>query len=218
VATVPIPRVEPGSVGARGVRRLVEGFAVIARDRVKTRVVITCAVFSFFSLVFIAWMPVLAERNLGIAPKSAPYGLLFSCFGVGAAAGALSLGTFLSGRDLTRIVRVGFALFAVALTAFALWRTPIPAYPTVVIVGFCYFMAMTSMSTVLQSRLADHDRGKVMAIWIMSFGGVVSLGPLALGPIAEATSITAVILFGGAVAAGLAWYARLDEPEPALAQ
>jgi MFS family permease len=73
-------------------------------------------------------------------------------------------------------------------------------------------MAITSMSTVLQSRLADHERGKVMAIWIMAFGGIVSIGPLALGPVAETVSINAVVLFGAAVALFLAWYARLDEP------
>jgi predicted MFS family arabinose efflux permease len=213
VATVAVPRVEPAETELTGVRKLMEGFAVIRRDPIKLRIIITCATFSFFSLVFITWLPVLAERNLGIIPRSAPYGLLFSCFGLGAAVGALSLGTFLAGRDLARIVRVGFAAFAVSLTVFASWRTPIPAYPTVFIVGFCYFMAMTSMSTVLQSRLEDHDRGKVMAIWIMAFGGIVSLGPLSLGPIAEATSINAVVLFGAAVALGLAGYARLSDPD-----
>jgi MFS family permease len=213
VVTVRIPRVRPDGQRHTGLRGLVEGFAVIARDPVKTRILVTCVLFSLFGLVFIAWMPVLAEQNLGIIPKSTPYGLLFACFGLGAATGAISLGTFLAGRDLARIVRVGFAAFAVTLTVFALWRTPLPAYPTVFVVGFCYFMAMTSMSTILQSRLADHDRGKVMAIWMMAFGGIVAIGPLVLGPLAEATSITAVVLLGAAVALALSFYARLrDSP------
>jgi MFS family permease len=83
------------------------------------------------------------------------------------------------------------------------------------VVGFCYFMAMTSMSTILQSRLADHDRGKVMAIWMMSFGGIVAIGPLAFGPLVDATSITAVVLLGAAVALALSFYARLRDPVPA---
>jgi predicted MFS family arabinose efflux permease len=212
VVTVAIPKVVRRRGGHTGLRGVAQGFVVVARDPVKTRILVTCALFSFFSLVFIAWMPVLAKQNLGIEPKSVAYGLLFSCFGLGAAAGAISLGTFLSGRDLARIVRIGFAAFAVALAVFASWRTAIPAYPTVVVVGFCYFMAMTSMSTILQSRLADEDRGKVMAIWIMAFGGCVSIGALALGPVAEATSTTAVVYFGAAVALALAGYARLRDP------
>jgi MFS family permease len=213
VITVTFPRVAP-SGRHTGLRGLAEGFSVVARDPVKTRIIVTCVLFSFFSLVFIGLMSVLASQNLGIDPKSDAYGLLFACFGLGAAVGSLSLGTFLAGRDLARIVRIGFASFAGALTVFALWRVPLPAYPTVFVVGFCYFMAMTSMSTILQERLADHDRGKVMAIWMMAFGGIVSIGPLLLGPIAEVTSINAVILFGAAVALGLSFYARLRDPEP----
>jgi MFS family permease len=216
VATAAIPRPVPGP-GPRGVRRVVEGFAVIGRDPILVRIVVTCATFSFFSLVFISSMPALAAQNLGIEPKSGAYGALFACFGLGAATGALSLGTFLAGHDLARLVRVGLATFAVALSAFALWRVPAPAYPTAFAVGFCYFLAFTSLSTVLQSRVADGDRGKVMAIWIMAFGGMVSIGPLALGPVVGATSLTAVLLFGAAVALALAGYARLRDPAPVRA-
>src|SRR6185503_6450447 len=111
VATVAMPRVAPVGPAPAGVRKVVEGFAVVGRDPIKVRIIATCALFSFFSLTFITWMPAVAEQNLGIVPRSAAYGALFSCFGLGAAAGSLSLGTFLAGRDLARIVRVGFAAF-----------------------------------------------------------------------------------------------------------
>jgi predicted MFS family arabinose efflux permease len=219
VVTVKIPRVASGHRSTPGLRGLADGFRVIGRDPVKKRIIITCASFSLFSLLFITWMPVLAARNLGMDPKSTAYGILFACFGLGAAGGALSLGTVLAGRDLARIARVGFAGFAAALTAFALWRNALPAYPTAFVVGFTYFMAMTSLSTVLQSRLADRDRGKVMAIWIMSFGGVVSVGPLLMAPVLQATSITAMLLFGAAWALALSFYVRLrdlpDDGSPA---
>ena len=58
-------------------------------DRVLTRIIVTCATFSFFSLVFIALMPALARQNLGIDSKSGAYGVLFACFGLGALLGAL---------------------------------------------------------------------------------------------------------------------------------
>ena len=63
---------------------------------------------------------------------------------------------------------------------------------------------ITSLSTVLQERLDDKDRGRVMALWIMGFGGTVPIGNLIAGPVIEATSVTAVILFGAGVAALLA--------------
>jgi MFS family permease len=82
----------------------------------------------------------------------------------------------------------------------------------VVIVGLTYFAFITSLSTVLQARLEDHERGRVMALWIMAFGGSVPIGNLIAGPIIDATSATTVLLGGAAVALGLAAYARLDRP------
>ena len=48
-----------------------------------------------------------------------------------------------------------------------------------------------------------------MALWIMGFGGTVPIGNLIAGPIIDATSVTAVMLAGAAVALGLAWYGDL---------
>lgn len=210
VATVDIPRPQITPGGPTGVRRLLGGFTVAAHDRTIARVLITLSVFSFFSLVFVVQMPTIANANLGINEKSFEYGLLYGTFAFGAMIGALSVGTFLAGRNLEKLVRFGLVGFAAMLTAFALWRSPGPAYPTVFILGFFYFMVITSLSTVLQSRLDNNNRGRVMAIWIMAFGGTVPIGNLVAGPIIDATTITDVMLFGALVAIGLVFYARFD--------
>ena len=44
---------------------------------------------------------------------------------------------------------------------------------------------ITSLSTVLQQDLDDSVRGKVMALWIMGFGGTVPIGGLLGGLISE---------------------------------
>jgi predicted MFS family arabinose efflux permease len=110
------------------------------------------------------------------------------------------------------MVKIGLGGFAVSLTAFALLRNPGPAYPVGLIVGFCYFATVTSLSTVLQRRLDDHVRGRVMAIWVMAFGGTVGIGALVAGPIIDATNITAVVLAGAAIAALLIPFADLRDP------
>ena len=69
---------------------------------------------------------------------------------------------------------------------------------------------------MLQQRLDDSNRGRVMALWIMGFGGTVPIGNLIAGPLIEATSVTAVVLVGAVVALALAAYADL-EPAPAAA-
>ena len=78
--------------------------------------------------------------------------------------------------------------------------------------GLAYFAVITSLSTVLQQRLDDSNRGRVMALWIMGFGGTVPIGNLIAGPLIEATSVTTVMLGGAVVALGLAAYADLEAP------
>ena len=93
-------------------------------------------------------------------------------------------------------------MFAGFLAVFALLRAPAHAYLGILLVGLAYFAVITSLSTVLQFRLDDSNRGRVMALWIMGFGGTVPIGNLIAGPLIEATSITAVVLAGAAVAVG----------------
>lgn len=191
-------------------QRLLEGFRVAKRDRVIGRCLITMVVFSFFCLPVAVLMPVVAHADLGLDEKSAAYGFLYAAFGLGAVVGALSIGTFLAGRDLSRLVRLGLVGFGLSLGAFALIRTPAAGYPVVFIVGCCYFGTVTSLSTVLQHRLDDSVRGRVMALWIMAFGGTVPIGAMVAGPVSDAIGITPVLLAGAVIAVALAFYANLS--------
>ncbi len=204
-------RVSPddGPAPEAGLRRLASGFRIAWADRLVRRILVTMATFSFFSLSFIYLMPTLASENLGMKTKSVAYALLFAGFALGAALGALSIGTVLVHRSKPRIVRVGLMLFGVLLSVFALARAPALAYPVVFAVGLCYFAVVTSLSTMLQAHLTDDVRGRVMAIWMMAFGGTVPVGVLVGGAVAEATSITTVVLAGAIAALFLSAYANL---------
>ncbi len=213
--TVRLPAAVINPDEPRGVRRLTAGFVVARRDRVVGRALITIFTFSLISLTFVGQLPVVAERNLGIDERSNAYGVLYACFGIGAVIGALSIGTVFSQRSKERIVRSSLVVYAVGLAVFAVLRSPAVAYPVVLVVGVSYFAFVTSLSTVLQQDLAGHERGRVMALWIMGFGGTVPIGNLIAGPIIERTSVTVVLLAGAAWALGLAAYARLDAAVPA---
>jgi predicted MFS family arabinose efflux permease len=96
----------------------------------------------------------------------------------------------------------------------ALARTPALAFPVMVVVGIAYFGTVTSLSTVLQEQLDDRVRGRVMALWVMCFGGTVPIGGIIAGYVIDATSITAVMLFSASMAAVLGLYAYLFTSEP----
>ena len=78
----------------------------------------------------------------------------------------------------------------------------------VAVVGALYFAFITALNTTMQARLDDHVRGRVMALWIMGFGGTVALGNLLAGPVVSAVGITSVLLFGAGVALLLCFLRR----------
>ena len=70
------------------------------------------------------------------------------------------------------------------------------------------------MNTVMQTRVADHERGRVMSLWFMAFGGTVPIGNLIFAPVIDAIGARWVLLGGAVWALFLAWWCdvqRLDE-------
>jgi MFS family permease len=88
-------------------------------------------------------------------------------------------------------------------------RSPAAAFPVAFVLGFVYFLVITSLSTILQQHLDDGVRGRIMALWIMAFGGVVPIGVLVGGFLTEFIGVTVVMLIGAVAALVLAWYCDL---------
>jgi MFS family permease len=222
IARAVLPRVrshgEPGAA-VSATRRLLGGLAEARADPLVRYCLVTIFSVSFFCLPFIGLMPVVAARDLHINPAGAIYGGLYALFGLGAALGAVSVGTVFVNVPRLRLIRWGLVGFTGSLAAFGLIRQIWIAYAIVLLVGFAYFVTVTSLSTALQAHIADEVRGRVMALWIMGFGGTVPLGLIAGGAVASATSVSAVVV-AGAVAASiigaLAWLRAPMVDDPAI--
>jgi MFS family permease len=190
------PRHTNARVAERGFARLLSGARIARRDPLLTHILVTLFSFSFFSLAFVGLMPVIADQSFGIGPRSWQYGVLYACFGLGAALGAVSVGTVFARVSKAKLLRPSFLAFGAVLAGFGLLRVAAFAYPVALLLGYAYFVAITALSTLIQSHLADEQRGRVMALWIMGFGGTVPVGVLVGGWVGHATSITAVIVAG----------------------
>lgn len=207
LASIRLPDVASDDNHEPRLRRLALGFRIARERHPVGRSLSLMVAFSFLCLPFIGQMPVLADQNLGIAAKSTEYGWLYACFGLGAMLGALSIGTVFAHLSKEALVRNGLVAFALALAALSWLRMPLPAYVVIAVVGFFYFGVVTALSTVLQTHLSGSERGRVMALWMMAFGGTVPVGNLVAGPLIAATSVTSIVFPGAIIALGLAWYA-----------
>ncbi len=200
----------PHPLQGRIMEKLLSGVRIAWRDRLLRRIFVTMFTFSFFSLMYVGLYPEVAETNFGIT-KPGTYLLLYAVWGLGATLGALTIGTFLSGHSKARIARYSLAAFAALLAAFALIRSPALAFVVSPALGFVYFLVITALSTIMQEHLEDEIRGRIMAIWIMSFGGTVPIGVYVGGLMISALgmTITEVMFVGVVAAAVLAWYCDL---------
>ncbi|MGH1501992.1 MAG: MFS transporter [Acidimicrobiales bacterium] len=208
----PMPPVRQQSMSAAD--RLLGGFRVATRVPQVGRPLAIMSTFSLLCLPFIGLMPVLAEHDWNVDAESTQYGLIYAIFGCGALVGAALAGTVLVRLDKEKVVRTTLAGFAVALATLSQVRSGWVAAGVLFWVGTFYFVMPTALNTFLQQHLADEVRGRVMALWVLSFGGVVSLNNLVSGAVVEVTSTSLVLTSGAAVALVLAALVRLTPGKP----
>ncbi|MGB8858243.1 MAG: MFS transporter [Ilumatobacteraceae bacterium] len=191
---------------AAGWRQLTAGIGIARRNRPVWRLLVTLFSFSLISLPYVGLFAAVVRLNFGVDKHSTTYEWLYATWGFGACFGGLAIGTVFVGWDKRTLIRYGFLAFAAALAAFAIVREPVGAFLVAPVLGFAYFATTTSMNTVLQSRLEDHERGRVMSLWFMAFGGTVPLGNLIFAPVIDAIGARWVLLGGAAWAVFLAWW------------
>lgn len=215
---VAVPPIHPDPT--RGLRRFTRGIQVARQRKTVGRMLITMFTFSLLSLPYVGLFPAVARLAFGIDEDGSVYKWLYATWGFGASLGGLAIGTTFVSFDKRRLIQWGFAGFAVSLLGFALSGTPTPAFVVGFFLGFFYFFATTALSTVLQGRLEPEVRGRVMALYIMSFGGTVPLGNMIFGPLLDNIGPRPILLLGAAWAGFLAWWcdiARLDRREESAA-
>ncbi len=211
----------PNPVEGKPLEKVFSGARIAWNDLLLRRIFITMFTFSFFSLMYVGLFPDVAQVNFGISEnQKLTYGMLYGVWALGASLGALTVGTFLAHHSKALITRWSLALFGVLLAAFAFVRSVPMAFAVAPALGFAYFLVITSLSTVLQEHLDNAVRGRVMALWVMSFGGTVPIGVALGGWLISGLgmTITEVMIGGAVIAVLLAWFCDLmavGAPAPA---
>ena len=199
----------------RGLEALTSGFRIARERRAIGRVLVTMSSFSLLSLAYVGLFPAVADLTFGIEAESSTYKWLYATWGLGAMLGALAIGTVFAATDKRTAARRGFLAFAVAMCAFASVRGTVLAFVTAFVLGIAYFGTTTSLTTVVQSRLESEVRGRVMALWFMSFGGTIPIGNVIFGPIMDAIGSRPVLYIGAAWALFLSWWCNIEKIDAA---
>lgn len=157
---------------------------------------LTMSVFSVFGGAQIALYPLFANE-VHDKPTRA-FTAIVVASGVGAVFGAIGTAMRRTVPRLRTSLRwlIGFSL---ATIGFALAPTWGGALAFAVVVGFCYFSMTTALNTLLQHLAEDEKRGRIMSLFIVTWGGLIPVGALWMGAVADVTGAPFVVAFGASV-------------------
>ena len=182
---------------AKALAGVAHGYRYVLNTMPVRDLLLMVGVLSFAGQPFTTLMPIFADEILHGGAKG--LGLLMASAGVGSLAGALTLASRSTLRGLGRIVGGSALLFGVALTIFAVSKVFWLSAAVLLIVGMSMITQAASTNTLIQSMVPDTMRGRVMAIYAMMFMGMMPIGSLVEGWIAERVGAPRTVFAGGIV-------------------
>ena len=176
-------------------RQLIGGLQYARSNREIFALILLILAFSIFGVSYSAIMPAFAEKILHGDAMS--YGLINTATGLGAVTGALLLANqnIVYGRrgKLLSWTNTGFSILLFAF-AFNSW------YPLALLLayglGFGFMFQYVTVNMLLQARVDDDYRGRIMGLYMLAFFGFSPFGNLAIGALGQQFGLTfAVALF-----------------------
>lgn len=134
--------------------------------------------------------------------------LLASAFGVGSLGAFSVLGRLRQRIGLKKLATTGLGLLAAGLLAVGSVRSIDVAMTGFGIAGVGMTMGFTSFTALLQQRLPDQFRGRVMALWAVAFIGSRPIAAATNGTIADHFGTRAAFATVAFTVAALAWISR----------
>jgi MFS family permease len=156
------------------------------------------SVFSIFGVAQVALYPVFTSDVLHHPRDDFTYLVIAS--GIGAVVGALSTG-FRRSVPTLRTAATWILVYGIAALAFALSRSWELSLGLLTLVGFCYFSTTTSLNTLLQHLSDDDKRGRMMALFTVTWAGLIPFGGIWMGAVADVGGAPLALGIGAAICA-----------------
>jgi MFS family permease len=182
-------------------KSFVQGFRFAMGDAPVRSTLLLLSTLSLFGLQYAVFMPIYAQDILGGNART--LGWLMSSAGVGAVIGALQFAARTHYRGLARWIAATSTTCAVGLIIFSQAKTLWLCVAVLFVVGFAATSQMAATNTLIQNRVPDELRSRVMAVYATMFMGVQPIGALIAGGMAKRiTAPHTLTVFGALVLAG----------------
>ena len=164
-------------------KQLVDGIRYVAGERELGGLLLLSLFFSIFGVSYATLLPAFVERVL--KEGAAVYGWVTTATGVGAVVGALLIASRRGSHWRGAWLYAASLGFPVVLAVFGL-ASYLPASLVLAFgLGLGFMTEFTMINTLLQTRVADALRGRVMALYTLTFFGFAPFGNLAIGALSS---------------------------------
>ncbi len=168
--------------------QLTDGLRYVRERPDLTALLLQALVFSVFGISYSTILPAFAARNLGL-PASG-FAMLSAVAGLGAVSAAALVARYGERMPRGLWLTVVALIFPMLLAVFAWTTTLWTALPVIFLMGVGFISQFVLINVLLQARVDDTMRGRVLSLYTLTFFGFAPFGNLALGALAEHWSIS----------------------------
>ena len=176
---------------------LKQGLVFISRDRLILGLIAMVAAVSLFGISYVILMPVFVSDILGVGVQG--LGILMSSAGLGALIGALALARLGDFKYKGKLLIWSVFSFACSLIVFSFSRNYSVAIVSLIFIGSSSVTAIALINTLIQIKVPDEFRGRVMSLFMITFAGIMPFGNLISGALAESFGVAQALFFCGLV-------------------
>jgi MFS family permease len=204
----PLPKpVQRNSMGSD----LKEGMRFIFNHSMIRTLIGVVAATSFLGISFATLIPAWAVKIMG--GDATTNGILQSARGLGALFGALMIASLGRFQFRGRLLTMGSFIFPLLLLTFSFLRWLPLSLLVLFCIGVSIMLIFNLANAMIQSLVEDNLRGRVMSIYSFSFFGLMPIGSLLVGLVAEHSSEPTAVIINSLILLGFYALVRVFVPK-----
>jgi MFS family permease len=190
--------------------QVMAGIEYARSDRAVGMLIISTAMLTIFGFPYMTLIAAIVHSNLGgsIEQVGRAASVLMAFNGFGALLGALAVAGLPAATRRERVIPYTLFAFAAFVICFALVRSEWAMAVFSTLAGASLMASNSLALTSIQSTVPGHLRGRVMALFVMAFVGIMPFSALLFGPIGQMVGPDRAVLGAGVVL--LAWAGLLS--------
>ena len=193
-----VPQAGRGRSGSSVLENMMEGLRFCVRSRPLFMQLLMAAVPSIVAYPYMQFLPAFARDVYGIGAGG--LGVLMTAMGAGALTGSFAIASRKHIAHKNLVTLGCSATFGLFLCGFAMAPTLWVGLVFLALAGASSSVYMTLNGTIIQELTPDEYRGRVSSVYMMTWG-MMPIGAVPAGAIAEVWGAPTAVFLGGAICA-----------------